>query len=123
MACNGYGIFLPPCATAKEMMEIAYAEIKGNKTPGPIFIDLPKATSSQETRAIFMAIESIQRGIIYDSRYTYKKWVCNSPQVWVFTNHSPNMDLLTADRWKTWTIDADGSFDCPGTGEFQGAPL
>jgi hypothetical protein len=55
---------------------------------------------------MYSAIEQIKKGKVYDMRYSYKEWWFNSPQIWVFGNHMPDLSMLSADRWKIWSIDA-----------------
>ncbi len=77
---------------------------KGERKPGPIFIDLPRFMDKRRLHGIFSAIEEIKNGHCYDMRYHYKEWWFDSPPVWVFSNMVPELSALSADRWKVWKI-------------------
>lgn len=68
------------------------------------FIDLPRSTSSQNQHTMYTAIEEIKNGYCYDDRYHFRQELFEPPHVWVFTNMLPNLQHLSKDRWKLWTI-------------------
>lgn len=68
------------------------------------FIDLPRATCKNDQRSIYAALEEIKNGYAYDERYHWREEYFNPPHVWVFTNVTPDISLVTSDRWRFWTI-------------------
>lgn len=103
----GKGIDLPPCNDADKLIQSCCNICKGKNVryPSPIFIDLPRAMNKERLNGIYTAIEQIKKGKLYDLRYKYQEWWIASTQIWVFTNIPPDIDLLSNDRWKIWTID------------------
>lgn len=73
----------------------------------PICIDLPRAMSKDKLFQMYSAIEQIKSGYVYDVRNHFKDWNYDSPCIIVFTNHIPNKDLLSIDRWDPYVIDDD----------------
>lgn len=68
------------------------------------FIDLPRATSHRDQQSIYAAIEEIKNGYCYDDRYHFKERYFEPPHVFVFTNQMPDMNLVSRDRWKIYTM-------------------
>jgi len=80
---------------------------KKERTPGPIFIDLPRFMDKRKLHGIFSAIEEIKNGHVYDMRYRYEEWWFDSPPVWVFSNIMPDISALSLDRWHLYEIHSD----------------
>lgn len=103
------GLDLPPVGDHKELLQCACDILmaKEERKPGLVFVDLPRSlTTEPKKMAPFMvAIEQIKKGKVFDMRFHYKEWWFNSPQVWVFANHPPNPDYMSADRWRFFVID------------------
>lgn len=78
---------------------------KQERSPGIVFFDLPRSVNKEKLGGMFTAIEQIKKGKVYDPRHSYKEWWFDSPRVWVFTNAKPDLNLLSIDRWRFWTID------------------
>lgn len=68
------------------------------------FIDMPRAASKDKLYQMFSAIEEIKNGYAYDDRYKFQEKIFDAPQVFVFTNKFPDLELLSNDRWKFWQI-------------------
>lgn len=102
---NG-GIYLPAINDAKNLVQTLcdICSSREDREPSPIILDLPKAMDKKSLNEIFSAIEQIKNGLLYDTRYKYKEWKIESPQIWVFTNNLPNSNLLSEDRWILWEI-------------------
>lgn len=100
------GVDMPPLNDYKELISLACDICMDTKTRNPkIFLfDMPRAIDKSRLYGLYSAIEQIKKGKLYDCRYHYKKWWIDSPAVWVFTNHLPDMEMLSADRWKIWQI-------------------
>lgn len=101
---------LPPVGDHKQLLESACDILMARKErePNLCFIDLPRTlTIDPKKFAPFMiAIEEVKGGVVCDMRNHYKEWWFDSPQVWVFCNHVPNLGYMSDDRWIFWTIDS-----------------
>ena len=99
-------IDLPPINTAQDLMQIMcnICMDTNNRSPGLVFLDMPRAVDKSHLIGLYSACEQIKKGKLYDMRYHYKKYWIDSPQVWVFTNELPNLSLLSMDRWQIWSI-------------------
>lgn len=104
------GIDLPPVGDHKELLQCCCDILmaKECRDPGLVFVDLPRSLTIEVKKfSPFMtAIEQIKKGKVFDMRFHYKEWWFDSPQVWVFANHPPNLDYMSADRWRFYIIDA-----------------
>lgn len=76
-----------------------------NRNPKMFFLDMARASNQTNPHQLYVAIEIIKNGVVYDVRYHYRKWVYEKPQVWVFCNTLPDMKMLSLDRWRFWQID------------------
>ena len=79
---------------------------KDCRTPGIVFFDLPRSLRQDKLASLYVAIEQIKKGKVWDMRHSYKEWWFDSPRIWVFTNTLPNLAMLTRDRWRFWRITA-----------------
>lgn len=105
----GRGIDLPCVNDAKQLIEATCDILMAteNRTPGIVFLDMPRAMKQDKLRGIYTALEQIKKGKVVDLRYHYKEWWFDSPQIWVFTNEKPKLKWLTRDRWKLWSVNDD----------------
>lgn len=78
-----------------------------NREPGIMFLDLARAMPKDRLNGIMTALETIKRGKVYDFRYNFKVWKFESPAIWVFTNIMPNLEWMSADRWRFHRIQKD----------------
>lgn len=103
----GHGIDLPPVNDAEKLIQSCcdICEAKQIRNPSPVFVDLPRAMNKDRLNGIYTAIEQIKKGKLYDLRYKYKDYWIDSPQIWVFSNIKPELNMLSLDRWKVWTVD------------------
>lgn len=74
------------------------------RNPTALFFDMPRALGKDRLFGFYTAIEQIKSGYVYDFRNSYKDWDFDTPQIWVFTNHLPEPDLLSRDRWHIYEI-------------------
>lgn len=120
------GIDLPPLNDFEKLMQLMcnICMDTDNRKPKIVFCDLPRAIRKDQLNGMYSAIEQIKKGKLYDTRYHYKSFWIDSPQVWVFTNTEPDIDLLSADRWSIWHITESNDLErwVPHQ-EFKGAPL
>lgn len=105
-----YGaIDLPPVGDHKELMQVACDILmaKQCREPKLVFVDLPRGLTIDVRKfgPFMVAIEQIKKGKVADLRFHYKEWWFDSPQVWVFANHLPKLELMSQDRWNFFTID------------------
>ncbi len=66
--------------------------------------DLPRGMKKDKLGDLYSGIEVIKNGVAYDKRYNAKKIRFNRPNIYVFTNTLPNLDLMSRDRWRVWTV-------------------
>lgn len=52
----------------------------------------------------YSSLEDIKDGIIINTKYETGSKIINSPHVIVFSNHMPELDKMTKDRWKLFKI-------------------
>lgn len=106
------GIDLPAINDCNTLMQILCDICMDNnlRTPGVIFMDLPRAMGKDKLIGIFSAIECIKKGHLYETRYKYRDWWIDSPQIWIFTNEEPNLSYLSMERWRIWTINSRKEF-------------
>lgn len=95
------GIDMPPLNDYKELVALAcdICMDKEIRSPKIMFFDMPRAVRKDQLYGLYSAIEQIKKGKLYDCRYHYKCWWIDSPQIWVFTNTLPDLDMLSKDRW------------------------
>lgn len=100
-------IILPATNDADKLMASAcnMCMDKELRDPKCVFINLPRSFDQEKLGGIFKVIEEIKDGYLYEMRFHYKHWYIDSPTVWIFMNQMPNMNGLSRDRWKIWTID------------------
>ena len=67
-------------------------------------VDMPRGMKKDKLGDFYSGIEIIKNGVAYDKRYNAKKIRFDRPRIIVFTNMLPALDLMSADRWKIWTI-------------------
>lgn len=108
MLLYGRGIIIPPVNDAEKLVQSTCDILmaKECREPKAVFVDLPRAMNKEKLFGIYTAIEQVKNGYVYDMRYSHREWVFDTPAVWVFTNAEPDTGMLSADRWRVWTIDA-----------------
>lgn len=96
-----YGFaYVPAMPNFEDYMFMAMAH---DTAKGFIF-DLPRADTIQQKKAMWMAMETIKNGYLYDKRYTFtEKWI-EPPKMLVLANEEPPYETLSKDRWRIWTI-------------------
>lgn len=106
---HGRGVDLPVVNDAKQLIESVCDILMGRdiRSPGVMFLDMPRAMKQDKLRGIYTALEQIKKGKVVDLRYHYKEWWFDSPQIWVFTNEEPKLKWLTHDRWVLWSLSDD----------------
>jgi len=69
-------------------------------------VDMPRAMKKDKLQGLYTAIETCKDGFVFDKRYKYRERIFDCPNMWVFSNRMPDLDLLSQDRWKIWTINS-----------------
>lgn len=103
-------IDLPPIGDHKELTQVVCDILmaKEEREPGIIFVDLPRALTTDAKRfgPFMVAIEQMKKGHVCDVRHRYRDWWFDSPAIWVFCNHPPDVKMMSNDRWRFWKISA-----------------
>lgn len=86
------------------------------------FINVPKAMSDKAKADLYAAMETIKDGYAYDDRYKYREEWFDSPNIWVFTNTMPKVELLSNDRWRYWRIQNDNLMEIDSAGQDIAVP-
>lgn len=71
---------------------------------GNYIIDMPRAINKEKLFQLYSAIETIKSGFAFDDRYHYKEAIFDCPNIFIFTNVLPDLNLLSRDRWELRTI-------------------
>lgn len=91
---------LPFVNDYKELMQV----VMDLPTSNCYILDLPRALDKRKLREFFGSLETLKDGHAFDLRYSYREKYFDCPNIFVFTNSVPDSNLLSADRWKLWTI-------------------
>ena len=97
------GRIIPPVNDFKDMMRM----VMDMPTSKLYLIDMPKAYKKDKLGGLFSAIETIKDGYAYDDRYHFQEKIFDCPNIWVFTNQLPDLELLSKDRWVIWSVTTD----------------
>ena len=87
---------VPPLSDYKDVMQFLMSIYTDNK---PIFIDIPRGLAKRSYGEFFSAMETIKGGYLYETRYRGRDRVIRPPAMYIFTNHYPDKNLLSLDRW------------------------
>jgi len=94
------GRSLPPLNDYKDIMRL----VMDMPTSKLYLVDMPRALDQKHHHNFFAGLEEIKSGHAWDDRYKYKEKYFDCPNIWVFTNTMPNLEFLSADRWRVWQI-------------------
>lgn len=94
---------LPAINDYKDIMRM----VMDMPTSSLYLMDMPRAMKKDKLGGMYSAIETIKDGYAWDDRYQFKEKAFDSPNIWIFTNTAPDMDLLSRDRWKIWGVTTD----------------
>lgn len=113
LATRSKCLVLPPARDFKDIVHAAQNMISERKLDPPmILIDLPRSIDKSGDSQMYAALESIKNGYVYDMRHRFKETrLMNTPHVWVFTNKDPDLQYLSQDRWRFWTINKDNQLE------------
>ncbi|AXH75039.1 MAG: replication associated protein [Circoviridae sp.] len=72
-------------------------------------IDMPRGMKKDKLGEFYSGIECLKNGVCWEKRYQFKKRRMDRPQVIVFSNMTPSLDLLSSDRWDIFKMQEDKS--------------
>lgn len=72
-------------------------------------------TRTVECRVNYEALEAVKDGMIFSAKYESHMKIFDSPHVIVFANFPPDVENLSADRWKIKLLDASNKKILDGT--------
>lgn len=99
LGANRRATILDYSDSPKDLLRAAYAR------PSRMYVfDCPRAIGKFHLNGVFAALETIKNGRTVDDRYTSRERYQSPPAVWVFINFTPNVGLLSADRWRFWSV-------------------
>lgn len=103
---NQIGRTLPFTNDYKDMLRMVMDTPKK-----PLYIiDIPRALKKEHMFNFFSAIETLKDGYAYDDRYSFKEEYFDCPNIWVFTNIIPDLEMLSKDRWRIWNVENNKLF-------------
>ena len=119
------GIDLPPMNDSEKLIQSVCDILMAteNRDPKCMFIDMPRAMDKKRLGSMYSAIEQIKKGKVFDTRYSYKSWWFDSPQIWVFANSRPDLSYLSQDRWRLWEIKNGTLVPLPAIGPASGSEI
>lgn len=71
-----------------------------------VIFDIPRCSSTVS----WHAIEDLKRGFGFSGKYESKMKLFRVPHVFIFSNHYPDTDTLSEDRWRIFNISQNGHF-------------
>ncbi len=101
MECYENAKMIPPVNNAKDLIRMVYC-IGISKV---YMIDMPRAMNKENLGSFYSALEYVKGGRAYDDRYSFRSRFFDSPNIWIFSNKTPDIGLLTRDRWRLWKIE------------------
>lgn len=95
------GRALPPVNDYKDLLRM----VCDLPTSRLYLFDMPRAMNKDKMYQFYSAVETIKDGYAYDDRYNFREKVFDCPNIWIFCNVLPALDMLSMDRWRIWDID------------------
>lgn len=99
-------IMVPPFDSHRDIIRMVFE----HKVVTTVYIDVPRALSKRQMKAIYGAAETIKGGRVYDERYRWRQRWFDMPKVVIFTNDEPDVTQLSRDRWLFVYPRADGTY-------------
>lgn len=100
LKCNRLGQYLPYSNDFRDIMRMVMQLPKTDL----YIIDLPRAVKKEKLYQFWSGVEMLKSGYAYDDRYKFREAFFDCPTVWIFSNLEPDLQLLSNDRWKLWSI-------------------
>lgn len=102
---KGAAFEVPAMRTCEDLMQFAY----GFRPQKVYMIDMPRGMKKDKLGEFYSGLECLKNGVCYDKRYCGKKRRFDRPQIIVFTNQIPILELMTKDRWEIYSMMQDHS--------------
>lgn len=100
IGCHQIGRALPYSNDYKDIMRMVMDTPKK-----PLYvIDLPRAIAKDKLYQFFSGVETLKDGYAFDDRYHFKEEYFDCPNIWIFMNTMPDLELLSRDRWAIWSV-------------------
>jgi hypothetical protein len=93
-----HGFEIPPFRQMEDIM----AFVMNFKPAKAYLVDMPRGMKKDKLGEFYSGLESLKNGFAYDKRYEGRKLRFDRPQIIVFTNHLPDFNLMSKDRWRVW---------------------
>lgn len=100
---RGIGFYVPP--TCKSSQTIIQFIASGYGHERVIVIDIPRTVKWNDD--LYVAIETVKDGLVYDTRYHTTIRNIRGVKVLVMCNHKPNVNKLSLDRWRLYNPDGE----------------
>lgn len=100
---NGWAFEIPPMRSMEDIMQFCFS-FQAQKV---YLIDMPRGMKKDKLGEFYAGLECLKNGVCYDKRYAGKKRRFDRPQIIVFTNSIPALELMTRDRWEIWSMGQD----------------
>jgi len=98
--CHKFGQIIPMANDYKDLLRVV---MDAPKSPC-YFVDMPRAMRKEKLYQFYSAVETIKGGYAFDDRYSFKQELFDPPNVVIFTNSMPDLQLLTRDRWQLFLL-------------------
>lgn len=100
--CRAYKIArcLPPVNECKDLLRM----VCDMPISRMYMFDMPRSMNKDRLFGFYSAVETLKDGYAYDDRYSFKEIVFDCPNIWIFSNRLPDLDMLSMDRWQIWKI-------------------
>lgn len=99
-------IEIPPFRRMEDIMRcIMIQNQNGSKC---YLIDMPRGLKKTNLLEFYSGIECLKYGMVYDQSLMKR---ITPPQIFVFTNTMPVLELLSHDMWKIWEISQEKSLE------------
>ncbi len=85
------------------------ASVKNGEYPDIILYDIPRTA---EGYINYTAMEEIKNGVFASSKYESKMVIMPSPHIICFSNFEPDLDTMSADRWKVTRLKKSLDIEC-----------
>lgn len=99
----GYGRKLPFANNYKDVMQM----VMDTRKCRLYIFDLPRALRKDVLNEFIAGVETLKDGYAFDPRYEFRDEHFDCPNIWIFTNVVPDVELVSRDRWRIWTIDSE----------------
>lgn len=92
---RGIGFYVPPTVnTPQGIIQFVASGYRGQEI---IIVDIPRSTRWNSN--LYVALETIKDGLVFDARYSAKTRNIYGVMVLVLCNTKPNVGKMSADRW------------------------